>query len=136
MNDDVLLTFVKKNLIDVGGDDAKLASMRQAAGDLSGILKKTPAKTLAFSLVAFDPEVPETDPSITEAAEALRKRWETYVNTFASTPVAVCRAMLLDALIQASLVAVCGVLFSVVVRREYPTHNLIHHLMPFPVDIP
>ena len=102
MNDDVLLTFVKKNLIDVGGDDAKLASMRQAAGDLSGILKKTPAKTLAFSLVAFDPEVPETDPSITEAAEALRKRWETYVNTFASTPVAVCRAMLLDALIQAA----------------------------------
>ena len=102
MSDDVLLRFVAKNLIDVGGDDTKLTSLRQAAGDLSGILKETPAKTLAFSLVAFDPEVPEEDPSVAEAADALRGRWETYVNTFASTPVVVCRAMLLDALIQAS----------------------------------
>ena len=102
MSDDVLLRFVTKNLIDVKGDDAKLGSLREAAGDLAGILKKTPAKTLAFSLAAFDPEVPETDPAVAEAADALRGRWETYVNTFASTPVAVCRAMLLDALIQAA----------------------------------
>ena len=102
MSDDVLLRFVAKNLIDVGGDDTKLTSLRQAAGDLSTILKKTPAKTLAFSLVAFDPEAPEADPSVAEAAAALRGRWETYVNTFASMPVAVCRAMLLDALIRAS----------------------------------
>ena len=102
MSDDVLLSFVTKNLIDVRGDDAKLASLREAAGDLSAILKETPAKTLAFSLAAFDPEVPEADPAVAEAADALRGRWETYVNTFASTPVAVCRAMLLDALIQAA----------------------------------
>ena len=102
MSDDVLLRFVTKNLIDVGGDDTKLTSLRQTAGDLSRILKETPAKTLAFSLVAFDPEVPEADPTVIEAANALRGRWETYVNTFASTPVAVCRAMLLEALIQAA----------------------------------
>ncbi len=102
MSDDVLLRFVTRNLIDVGGDDTKLTNLRHAAGDLSGILKETPAKTLAFSLAAFDPEVPESDPSIAEAADALRKRWETYANTFATVPVAVCRAMLLDALIQAS----------------------------------
>ena len=100
MSDDVLLRFVTKNLIDVRGDDTKLANLRKAAGDLSGILKETPAKTLAFSLAAFDPEVPEADPAVIEATDALRGRWETYANTFASTPVAVCRAMLLDALIQ------------------------------------
>ena len=103
MSDDVLLRFVTKNLINVHGDDTKLANLRQAAADLSEILRETPTKTLAFSLAAFDPEVPKDDPSIVEAAGALRRRWETYANTFSSMPIAICRAMLLDALIQAAL---------------------------------
>ena len=48
MSDNVLLRFMTKNLIDVGGGDTKLTSLRQAAGGLSGILKKMPAKTLVF----------------------------------------------------------------------------------------
>ena len=35
-------------------------------------------------------------------AETLQKRWETYVNTFADTPVTVFRAMLLEALVRAA----------------------------------
>ena len=100
MSDDVLLRFLGKGLIDVGGDDDKLGRLRQTAGDLSGILKKTPVKASPFALVAFDPEVPATDPTIAEVEAALRKRWQTYVNTFADTPVTVFRAMLLDALIR------------------------------------
>ena len=101
MNDDVLLRFLRKGLFDVGGDDDKLGHLRQTAADLAGILEKSPAKASAFALVAFDPDVPPNDPTIAEAEEALRKRWETYVNTFADTPVAVFRAMLLDAVIKA-----------------------------------
>ena len=101
MNDDVLLRFLSKGLIDVGGDDDKLGRLRQAAADLTGILEKRPAKASPFALVAFDPDVPATDPTIAEAEEALRKRWETYINTFADTPVVVFRAILLDALIRA-----------------------------------
>ena len=103
MNDDILLRFLGKNLIDVGGDDAKLASLRQTADDLSSTLKKAPTKATAFALVAFDPGVPDADPVVAEAADALRKRWETYVNTFAETPVTVIRAMLLDALTKTAL---------------------------------
>ena len=102
MSDDVLLSFLGKGLIDVRGDDAKLGHLRQTARDLSEILKKTPAKASPFALVAFDPDVPPTDPAIAEVEHALRKRWETYVNTFADTPVTVFRAMLLDALIRAA----------------------------------
>ena len=101
MNDDVLLRFLSKGLIDIGGDDDKLGRLRQTAVDLTGILEKTPAKASPYALVAFDPDVPSTDPIIVEVEEALRKRWETYVNTFAETPVAVFRAILLDALIRA-----------------------------------
>ena len=103
MNDDILLRFLGRNLIDVGGDDAKLASLRQTAGDLSSTLKKAPTKATAFALVAFDPDVPDADPVVAEVADALRKRWETYVNTFAETPVTVIRAMLLDALTKTAL---------------------------------
>ena len=101
MADDVLLKFLNKRLIDVGGDDEKLEHLRQAAADLASILEETPTKTCPFALVAFDPHVPTSDPTVIEVENALRKRWQTYVNTFADTPVAVFRAMLLDALISA-----------------------------------
>ena len=77
MSDDVLLRFVAKNLIDVGGDDTELTSLRQAAGDLSGILKETPAKVSAFFLAIYDPEALQAGPSVAEAAVTPRKRWKT-----------------------------------------------------------
>ena len=101
MNDDVLLKFLNKRLINVGGDDDKLEHLRQTAADLAGILEETPAKACPFALVAFDPHVPATDPTVIEVEDALRKRWQTYINTFSDTPVMVFRAMLLDALISA-----------------------------------
>ena len=101
MADDVLLKFLNKRLINVGGDDDKLEHLRQTAVDLAGILEMTPAKACPFALVAFDPHVPATDPTIIEVEDVLRKRWQTYVNTFSDTPVTVFRAMLLNALISA-----------------------------------
>ena len=101
MNDDVLLKFLSKGLINVGGDDDKLGRLRETAVDLAAVLEKTPAKATAFALVAFDPDVPTTDSTIVEVGDALRDHWETYVNTFADTPVTVFRAVLLDALIRA-----------------------------------
>jgi hypothetical protein len=98
----MLLRFLTGGLIDVGGDDAKLEKLTATSNDLTAVLKKAPAKAASFALVAFDPETPAVDPVIQGAVEALRKRWPTYVNTFAGTPVAVIRAMLLDALIQAA----------------------------------
>ena len=101
VKEDVLLRFLGKGLINVGGDDDKLERLRQTAVDLSGILQKTPAKVTPFALVAFDPDVPTTDPTIVQVENALRKRWATYVNTFSGTPVTVLRAILLDALVRA-----------------------------------
>ncbi|WP_288412045.1 GTPase-associated system all-helical protein GASH [uncultured Sphingomonas sp.] len=99
MGDGVLQGFLNRGLIDVGGDDAKLDKLLQAAGDLAAALKKNPSKALAFSLIAFDPSAPEADPVVQEALAALQNRWTTYRNTFSATPVAVIRAMLLDALV-------------------------------------
>lgn len=102
MSEDVLLRFLSNGLIDVKGDDDKLERLRATAADLAGILRKSPIKAAPFALVAFDPQAPATDPVVQEALEALKKRWATYVNTFSGTPIAVVRAMLLDALAQAA----------------------------------
>ncbi|WP_334180656.1 GTPase-associated system all-helical protein GASH [Pseudoxanthomonas sp.] len=102
MDDSVLLRFLNNGLINVGGEDTKLEKLSQAAQDLANALKKTPSKALRFSLIAFDPEAPESDPVVVEALAALQARWTTYRNTFSSTPIAVIRAILLDALMTAA----------------------------------
>lgn len=102
MTEDILLRFLSHGLIDVGGDDAKLEKLQATAGDLAGNLKKTPAKATAYALVAFDPQAPTDDPVVCEALEALKNRWATYINTFSGTPIAVVRAILLEALARAA----------------------------------
>ena len=99
MTEAVLLKFLSKGLVNVGGDDEKLEHLRQTATDLAGILQETPTKACPFALVAFDPHVPTTDPTVIEVETTLRKNWQTYVNTFSDTPITVFRAILLDALI-------------------------------------
>jgi len=45
MSETVLLRFLGTGLIDVGGDDAKLAKLQATAAEVAGLLKKHPAKT-------------------------------------------------------------------------------------------
>lgn len=121
MTSDILIRFLNAGLINVGGDDAKLERLKETSADLAAVLKKTPSKTTAFALIAFDPEAPIDDPVIKEVVAALQNRWATYVNTFSGTPVAVIRAMLLDALVQAaSEVDNVGVAFATSARNALP----------------
>ncbi|MFE4452010.1 MULTISPECIES: GTPase-associated system all-helical protein GASH [Streptomyces] len=103
MAESILLRFLRGGLIDVNGDDAKLDKISLAAGELAGELRKSPSKAVAYVLAAVDPEVHAEDPAIVEALDALNKHWVTYVNTFSGTPVAVARAIILDALVQAAV---------------------------------
>jgi hypothetical protein len=98
----ILLRFLASGLIDVKGDDTKLERIGLAAGGLADELRKSPSKAVAYVLAAVDPEVDADDPVIVEALDALGKHWVTYVNTFSGVPVAVARAILLEALVQAA----------------------------------
>ncbi|GLW98197.1 GTPase-associated system all-helical protein GASH [Microtetraspora sp. NBRC 16547] len=121
MSEDVILRFLTHGLVDVGGDDTRLAKIQQTTGSLVGVLKKAPSKAVPFSLVAFDPRVPKDDPIVIEALEALKKQWTTYANVFASTPMAVVRAMLLDALVKAAAADErIGVAFVALARNALP----------------
>jgi GTPase-associated system helical domain len=101
MSETVLLRFLESGLINVGGDDSKLEKLRATAAAVSGILKKAPSKVPSYSLIAFDSDAPSTDPVIVEVLANLKQLWPTYVNTFASAPIQVLRAIILDALVEA-----------------------------------
>lgn len=102
MEQEYLLKFLEIGAIDLKGDDTKLDKLRSTAKDLSATLRKTPSKTACFTMVAADPNIAATDPTIEEAMAALRKQWETVANAFAGCPVGILRAILLDAIVQAA----------------------------------
>ncbi|MCW3701437.1 GTPase-associated system all-helical protein GASH [Burkholderia cenocepacia] len=102
MEQEFLLKFLEIGVIDLKGDDTKLEKLRSTAKDLSALLRKTPTKTACFTMVAADPHIAATDPTVEEAMAALRKQWETVANAFAGRPVAILRAILLDAIVQAA----------------------------------
>lgn len=100
MSDEILLQFLEAGVVNVGSDDSKLEKLRNTAKDLAAALKKSPSRTVRWALVAVDPEIPAEDPVIAESWGMLKKNWATVANSYQSTPVALLRAMLLDALVQ------------------------------------
>lgn len=102
MEQEFLLKFLEIGAIDLKGDDTKLDRLRSTAKDLSAALRKVPSKTASFTMVAADPNIAATDPTVDEAMAALRKQWETVANAFAGRPVGILRAILLDAIVQAA----------------------------------
>lgn len=102
MSESILLKFLQNGLIDVAGDDVKFEKITAASGDFAQILGNTPSKAVSAALLAFDQSAPANDPLVSEVLEILKKRWPTYMNTFAGVPIAVVRGILLDALVQAA----------------------------------
>ncbi|GAA0432643.1 GTPase-associated system all-helical protein GASH [Massilia aurea] len=102
MEQEFLLRFLEIGAIDLKGDDSKLGRLRSTAKDLSITLQKAPSKTASFTMVAADPNISATDPTVEEAMTSLRKQWETVANAFSGRPVGVLRAILLDAIVQAA----------------------------------
>ncbi len=99
-NQEILISFLSIGVVNVGGDDTKLEKVQAAVKDLVTGVKKSPAKAIKYTVVAADPDVEASDPTIEEAMVILRKHWSTVSNTFQATPVAIIRAMLLDAVVK------------------------------------
>lgn len=103
MAHEVLLEFLKLGLIDVSGVDERLDKLSQTAAEVTSAIKKNPVKAISFCLAALDPSIPAADPAITEVLGVLQHKWPTYPNAFSGVPVALVRAILLDALVAAAV---------------------------------
>lgn len=97
MSADILQKFLNKRLFQVGGDDARLERIREAANEVADILATKSSKAPQYALVAMDPSVSNDEPLLGEISEVLEKHWQTYVNCFADTPTALFRAIILEA---------------------------------------
>lgn len=102
MDQEFLMRFLEIGAIDLKGDDTKLEKLRSTAKELAATLRKTPARTVSYTMVAADPNIASTDPTVEEVMAALRKQWETVANAFTGRPVSILRAILLDAILQAA----------------------------------
>lgn len=79
------------------GDDTRLKKIGAAVDDLAAALGKNRPALLRAALAAINPHVKEDDPAIARAHEALVEKWPTMRSVHTSVPVALLRAMLLDA---------------------------------------
>jgi GTPase-associated system helical domain len=97
--EDVLQRFLAKRLFDVGGEDARLDLLRQASDDVATILKESPERVTAFTMVAIDPDIPPAEPILAEVGVILQAKWNSYAGAFSDpTLPVVFRAIILAAL--------------------------------------
>ncbi|QNX18070.1 GTPase-associated system all-helical protein GASH [Acinetobacter seifertii] len=102
MSTEILMKFLKLELIDLQGSDEKLDKLEKTSISLAKLLEANPSKTMAYTLIALDPKAPEDDPVVQETISILEENWTTYSNTFSGTPVQVIRALLLQALVNSA----------------------------------
>ncbi|MEX3906782.1 GTPase-associated system all-helical protein GASH [Paraburkholderia sp. BR14312] len=121
--EEYLLRFLEIGVVNVNGDDDKLNRLRATAKDIAVVVVKDPANVALFTTAAADPGTLASDPSIAGGMAVVKKHWTTVSNTFSSTPVAVVRAVLVDALVAAARQS-----DSVAVAFVNTTRNVLPHV--------
>ena len=95
--------FLAAGLFDgVDGDDSRITKMEKAAENLAIELKDNPPKLIRAILAGIDPDIPEEDPAIQEAMEALTNEWKAVGSVYTDTPINLLRAILIEACSQTS----------------------------------
>ncbi len=102
MTGDILQNFLRLQLFDVGGDDVRLEKIREATSTLQAVAAEHDIKFRDFFLAATHPSISPQDAAMAEAAGALEAKWNSYSGCFSSPPLALFRAMLLQAALDAA----------------------------------
>ncbi|NMM03529.1 hypothetical protein HHL24_37330 [Paraburkholderia sp. RP-4-7] len=79
------------------GEDSRLEKIRAAVQRLAETLGKDRPSLLRAALAAINPDAREDDPAIVSAHDVLVEKWPTMRSVHTSVPVALLRALLLDA---------------------------------------
>lgn len=94
----LLSKLLVAGLIDnINGDDDRLNKMERAASHIAKSLSENPVQLISAVLAALDPDVPLDDPLIILAEMKLEEQWPTMRSVYPNKPVALLRALLLEA---------------------------------------
>lgn len=95
--EDLVTEFFSVGLLGEIKDDAVLEKIDRAAAALAANLKEQPKALMAAMLAALDPAIPNTDPSVAKAKQALLAEWRSMLGVNPDPPIGLYRATLLEA---------------------------------------
>lgn len=79
MAESVLQKFLNQQFIKTA-DGANIESLKKAVTSLTNNLAKNKKLVIPYTLVALDPQIPETDPVVTAVENIIIKNWSTFKN--------------------------------------------------------
>jgi Fe-S cluster biogenesis protein NfuA len=83
-------------------EDANFEKLKKTCTTVAKNIGKDKAKILAYSLIAFDPEIPADNKEIVEIKSLIIENWQTFLSNSKDTTITIIRAVILDALQAAS----------------------------------
>ena len=89
--------YLNAQLIPIS-EDGQIEKLKKTCIDLSKEVVKDKKKLLAYTLVAFDPEIPADDNIIVEVQGQISQSWQTFVPSTKDTAVSIIRAVILEVL--------------------------------------
>jgi hypothetical protein len=98
MDEKFLQQFLKTGLLDIGDSDDRLKWLQESITELKknfdgdyGLLPK-------FTLVALDPNIPDTEPVMIQTEEIITHHWKALRGKYTDMPINIIRAVILNAL--------------------------------------
>lgn len=125
MEASILKTYLRLNLLNLEGDDTRLEKLGTAASALSNGLASQPKNALPIFLGTLRPD-DQVGEAFSEVSKAIEAVWPTYLGAFqGNTAVTVCRAVALQALVEAvEPQPVLGIAISLLMRNFGPLLQL------------
>jgi GTPase-associated system helical domain len=82
----------------LGGSDDIYEKLKAASETIATDLEEHPSKILTYTLVAFDNQISEGEPVLEEVEQKIREHWNMVRSQFPEMPIALYRAVMLQAL--------------------------------------
>lgn len=118
MSQSILITYLRLNLLELGGEDSRLEKLNSAASELADSYARTPEDALPV-LIACIGNQDEQHEAFENVATAIGNHWATYNGAFKDgTPTTLYKAVALQALVEAiEAQPVLGVAVSLLMRN-------------------
>jgi hypothetical protein len=103
LQDSILQKFLDAGMLNIGEGDEKFEALQSASEDLSKILEERKSEVIRCTLVAVDPKIPSSDPTLGEIETVVKGHWKTLRNLFPDTPRRLLQIVALDAIYSAGI---------------------------------
>lgn len=117
----ILKTYLRLNLLELGGEDSRLQKLEAAASEIASGLAEVPEDALPIFLATLRSDE-EVGDAFTEVANAIESHWTTYHGAFqGGNAITLYRAVSLQAMVEAiDLQPVLGTAISLLMRNFGP----------------